>query len=140
MKREIKFRGKRTDNGEWVYGSLDSSGETPFITWQEIDSDGDTAPWFVEVQENTIGQFTGLKDRNGNEIYEDDVAESPTIDPIFGDPIIDMFDATVIEFHDGAFVVNYNNGSRRIYLSDLVEYVTIKGNIHDNPQLLESNK
>ena len=51
--REIKFRGKRTDNKEWVYGSLDLCGDTPFMTWREVDSDGDTVP---RSEERRVGK------------------------------------------------------------------------------------
>lgn len=139
MKRPIKFRGKCITNGKWVYGTASSLSNGEALIFMP-DTANCKKLFYEKVDPKTIGQFTGLKDREGNEIYEDDIVESPTIDPIFGDPIIDMFDTTVIEFHDGAFVINYNNGSRRIYLSDLVEYATIKGNVFDNPQLLEINK
>ena len=70
MKREIKFRGKRIDNGEWVYGYLwlNRRGQH-FID----DANGKG----YEVDPETVGQLTGLKDKNGlKEIYEGDIVSA----------------------------------------------------------------
>lgn len=60
--REIVFRGKRIDNGEWVYGSLRYGilSNLPYINWFSVDP-------------STVGQFAGIMDKNGNKVFEGDL-------------------------------------------------------------------
>ena len=73
--REIKFQGKRKDNGEWVYGSLlDDFGKKTWIvnTIQHIKDAMSDNVWF-EVDPSTVGPFTGLPAKNEVDLYEGDI-------------------------------------------------------------------
>ena len=136
MQREIKFRGKRIDSGEWVYGSLVGIDDTAVIVdhrdfcWNPL-TDVNSF-WFDmennEVDTNTLGQYTGLKDKNGIEIYEEDVVCLGDIKRRTGVIVrSDTKPAFVLEVNDTAFDLYYRNQHR---------YEVI-GNIHDNPELIK---
>lgn len=132
--REIKFRGKRISNGKWLYGDLmhDTVGGCYVFPI-------DCAALYKEneVFPNSVGQYTGLKDNNGKEIYEGDIVLTPLVDPIFGDMVgEDLCVKRQVKFNDGSFVINEGDGF--IYLECFTRnnHIEICGNIHDNPELL----
>lgn len=134
MNREIKFRGKSKNSGEWLYGylfnyELSLTAVTPCInicipaSLEEVYSD-------CTVYSDTIGQYTGLRDKDGKEIYEGDIVY-----------IGSNLKAVVIWFN-GSFRFKDELSCKATYFEDMGvmmrDYdVCIIGNIYDNPELLK---
>ena len=141
MEREIAFRGKSKSTGEWVDGYY--VGDNTIIAYNEVVYDMgfiDTSPCH-DCYPGSIGQFTGLYDKNGKEIYEGDIVLTPFVDPIFGDMVgEDLCVKRQVKFNDGSFVVNEGDGF--IYLECFTRnnHIEIYGNIHDNPELLKDGR
>lgn len=131
--REILFRGKRTDNSEWVEGFLHIKyfQEVPrdrYVIEYETEPTKEWKPKYMvaEVFPETIGQYTGLTAKNGKKIFEGDICKHRS--NYSGEYII-----SVVTFTDGQFLAMADNNSG-FNLSDELEVI---GNIHDNPELLK---
>ena len=125
--REIKFRGKRLDNGEWIVGSyIEAENRDRSIAHQIVPyKSGEVVR---EVDPATVGQYTGLQDKNGEEIYEGDiVCGSPQ--RVVGE-VVYHNDRIEIKDDDPQYWVGVNFFSQ--------EGREIIGNIHDNTELLKT--
>lgn len=130
--REIKFRGKRLDNGEWVYGDYHHrAGGVHCIIDMQPNFQGKVEYVVIQVDTETIGQFTGLRDKNNKEIYEGDIVLSKLKRARKYDEILQIC------FDDSEYCGKNKHGSSTS-LSLLGDYHTVEviGNIHDKPELL----
>lgn len=178
MNREIKFRGKRLDNSEWVFGYLYTMPirntvasliltndfeeefrhgtrdyDLGFHLWKDL----------FPVDKETVGQLTGLYDKNGREVYEGDILDIKEFDNLLMEEFSDddsRFDLFTIEevkgelraeyispvvYNEGCFDVSTNGAYFNMYISSiwgdmkrsspLFEFEVI-GNIYDNPGLI----
>ena len=150
--REILFRGKRLDNGEWTDGyiyehepalvGIASENDVPEPSKWFIARTG-FADWnmprpveFVEIDPSTVGQYTGLKDKNGKRIFEGDI-----VDGQCHSAWSHRLQRCDIAYGRNGFEArNHIDGLDSDYYTYRVLFskdVVIIGNIHDNPELLE---
>ena len=159
--REILFRGKRKDNGEWVCsGNLiqffDNNKREVYISQygekcnavHDIDTDNietitcENSARFYKVIPETVGQFTGLTDKNGTKIFEGDIVHAVYSDGYIGVPNTD-YGNLIVGFDDTYYggacysMKIIGDTGYRIFSDGLRNGVAVIGNIHDNPELLE---
>lgn len=149
MSREILFRGKYVITKEWIYGGYAKCNNREYIL-PDIDLVG--REWVfknIEVIPETVGQFTGLTDKNGNKIFEGDICKVTYLDRRCnsnGKHYLaenEMIEKAV--FKNGAFcfkviiedIAMYRPIGFDIYEKQKIKYVEVIGNIYDNPEPLE---
>lgn len=125
--REILFRGKRVDNGEWVEGGILVDGDyfaicvySDYHGWHE----------FVEVIPETVGQYTGITDINGKKIFEGDIVDEYTALGKLG------AERRLVQWSD-LFGGWHLSESSSMYGGGICARYKVIGNIHDNPELLK---
>ena len=133
--RNYKFRGKRVDNGEWVYGNLIEHYDILDSRIKYLYIESCTGEDRNEVIPETIGQFTGLTDKNGKEIYEWDILKFEAESPY---PFLIM-DNGVVKYEPCRFYLDDGVNEIGIHVDNWYELEVI-GNIHDNPELLGGSK
>lgn len=136
MKREILFRGKRK-NGLWVYGSLVvSENINPAIYYESGGGLVKQLDWCY-VGPDTIGQYTGLKDKNGKKIFEGDIVKgvSHKSDSCISELI--PFDVIgVVGYHKEYQTLEVRTRQASLHIEVAIKGEVI-GNIHDNPELIK---
>ena len=150
--REILFRGKRLDNGDWVEGYL-YEHEPPLVGIVSEKDEPEASKWFiartgfadwnmprpvefVEVSPSTVGQYTGLKGKNGKRIFEGDIVKTS-----------DITHEGVIQISGESFEIAIRKGCWVMvagedwdFLETNHECIEVIGNIHDNPELLKGGE
>lgn len=129
--REILFRGKRLDNGEWVYGSYYHCCGTAYgATFIVVNDFG-----FIEVIPHTVGQYTGLTDKNGKKIFEGDIVQ-------YQPEYIFVPQRSVVIYCADKYNYPAFDLEQYDYVANGLQYAheeggcEVIGNKHDNPELL----
>ena len=132
--REIKFRAKTNDGVQWVHGSLINASPDKPVLIEEYDGLRRISSQYL-VDPATVGQFTGLLDSNGKEIYEGDIVrvdsygEESIHKVVYGD-----------YWHYPAFdldpYLDCESNGLSYCMADTETTITVIGNVHDNPALL----
>ena len=147
--REIIFRGKRMDNGEWVEGYL-YEHKPPLVGIVSENDVPEPSQWFiartgfadwnmprpveiVEVYPSTVGQYTGLNDKNGKRIFEGDILGS-RYDNLYPD---DVAIEVVKWFRNGWCIQQENNLPDALCEYGVLPYSEVIGNIHGKLELLK---
>lgn len=139
--RTIEFRGKMIDTGQWIFGDLLQNGSITHIS----NFDNGVNREHYEVNQYTVGQFTGLIDKNGKEIYDGDIVRDYIGNCIyvfkFGTISHTVKSKLTDQLNDVTFTGFYVDipkiGTELLLWSSVKESeIEVIGNVHDNPELI----
>lgn len=143
--REIKFRGKvkgtcKNPSGLWVYGFPYNEEDRWAILYDFPGGFGQGRQKVNPVIPETVGQLTGMKDKQGKDVYEDDIIGVWVKDVNKNDKLL----RHRVSFNNGAFVLDISRNMDGKLFTDLKRYLAdgyvVVGNIHDNPELLSGSE
>lgn len=139
--REILFRGKKVTDGEWTYGYyvqvedfLDDKRRDLIFEIDSVAYPDNEIVGSNEIYPNTLGQYTGLTDKNGVKIFEGDI--------VWFDGGWEEYGGNTFEvvFTNGCFYLGRNPDTVCFLLKAYIEWAEVIGNIYDNPELLGGGK
>ena len=133
--REILFRGKRINNGEWVYGYYVPVCFGKFPCKQAIVPEPDGVWEPIAVKPETVDQFTGLTDKNGKKIFEGDIVKVENNDHDWYEHDPNSYSVFAVDFDEGGYTVGSYFLQNWLWFDEF--HGEVIGNIHDNPELLE---
>lgn len=129
--RDILFRAKRTDNREWVYGNYafcDCYTNQKHYIFQN-------KPLEYAVDESTLCQYTGLTDKNGLKIWENDIVKRTDLHRV-GEPSIGIIE---YDIENTAFVIHWIDNPKYSPTYPWKDRIAVVGNIFDTPKLLKED-
>lgn len=147
--RKIKFRGKSTTSGKWVHGMLttlkDLGAEMQdmiIIKKEGVFNEGSASPFFMEwdyIHKDTVGQFTGLKDKSGKEIYEGDIISVNGKYPKLIKYIDEWASYCLANLTDLGCDLKTRHWQQvsPCWWTDYKREIKVIGNVYDNPELLK---